>query len=176
MSSTRKELEAANLAYASLQAESGAAQRDSEMNKSMFDAQMKELRLKTEIEMSEMDDTALIESDARLERSLHELRRHFEEKAAALKLEMQSRYEGKIAELQGALAASASSKVLTTTSTSSSSLESEMADLKAKLKIAESRYATLQKAMQAKETAFQSALSAKDAELQRVQSQVKEHF
>ena len=177
-SAMRKELEAANMAKAILEAESGASQRDNQLNKSMFDAQVNELRMKTEFEMNEMDDSALIESDARLERSLHELRRNFEEKAAAMRLEMQGRYEGKIAALQGALSsASAKGSVLVSAVSASSgskvaSLEAEMQDLKAKLKMAEGRYATLQKAMQAKEAAFGSALSAKDSELQKIQAQV----
>ena len=75
-SAMRKELEMANLAKANLETEMASFQRDSETSKTMYDAELKELRMKTEFEMSEMDDSALIESDARLEKSLHDLRRY----------------------------------------------------------------------------------------------------
>lgn len=168
----RGQLEDGIMARAGLENQLRAVREEMEFKKSVLQVDSSNISISTSI-----SSNASVNIELKLQESLNGLREHYDQKAAALKAELQAMYK---AQLKGLSSASASSISFETGSEGElsardariSELMLQINGLNGRLQQSEGRFAGLEKEMAARDAKFAANLAMKDKQISELQAQV----
>jgi len=177
----KRQLEEETLVRVDLENRLQSLKEELVFKKSLFDSELNETRKKKELEITEIDQSLATEYDNRLQESLQDLRRHYDEQAAALKSQLEDMYETKITGMQDQLNRSQSEdqgmqEELSTGKLKIGELSSQVNSLTAKCRMYESRITDLEADLAARENAFREAMAAKDGEIKELRQQMADQL
>lgn len=177
----KRQLEEETLVRVDLENRLQSMKEELVFKKSLFDSELNETRKKKELEITEIDQSLATEYDNRLHDSLQDLRRHYDEQAAALKAQMEDMYENKIHGMQDQLNRSQSEdkgmqEEFNTNRLKMGELSSQLNSMSAKCRMYETRIADLEADLASRDIQFRELLAAKDGEIRELRQQMADQL
>jgi len=177
----KRQLEEETLVRVDLENRLQSLKEELVFKKSLFDSELNETRRKKELEITEIDQSLATEYDNRLQESLQDLRKHYDEQAAALKAQLEEMYEAKISGMQDQLNRSQSDdqgmqEEISTSKLKIGELTSQLNSMTAKCRMYESRIADLEADLASRENQYRQAMAAKDGEIKQLRQQMADQL